>query len=93
MGNPFCPTTEYPAIGWIEGYGIATWMLDGNYREGIEHPGDLIEEWREPVTLSRTFYMVRCPDGTLQCWGHQPGEGHVMLAKKIFTVTEGEGME
>jgi hypothetical protein len=94
--NPFVSPndTAMKFGGYVEGIaGSRRWMGNGSgsaYAMGA--PTDLVEEWREPAKSWLTIVLIRSEGGyvypTLECLC----QDKKVVARKVVTITEGEGM-
>ena len=83
-----------PLIGYEEHAAGYAWRnADGRVHRDHDSPGDIVAEWREPVSRTHMVWMYRLADGQVVFLDHIHPSDHVeLLGKKEITITEGEGM-
>jgi len=96
-GKHFDSTIPYPIVGWIENEDCPqTWKPDGVFTLSGNAEYDLVAEWREPETRTIDIVLVRWRN-TGGVWAgmhcYLPVGECDILARKTFTITEGEGLE
>lgn len=82
-----------PILGYLKGASVA-WYCNGSFRmDGKEDAWDLLEEWKEPVVVSKRYLLMRnlsiggllvAEQGTCTMGFEELGSGTLTITEGVF---------
>jgi hypothetical protein len=86
----------YPFFGYVDEYGPESWTAAGHVGSDCPaHQRNIVAEWRDPAVIEIDLIMYKRSDSTpplLLRWGQSLSPSDKIVARKIVTITEGEGV-